>query len=74
MSAADLQPLRVLVDHRVDDVNERLVAGEEAVSAGQEVAFEPALALMLGEHLHDAAIRREVVVVGKTRRRPTRAR
>ena len=36
---ADLQPLGVLVEHRIDDVDERLVAGEEAVPAGQEIAL-----------------------------------
>jgi hypothetical protein len=46
----------VLVEHRVDDVDERLVAVEEPVPAGQEVALEPALALVLGEHFHDASI------------------
>src|SRR5450756_2493966 len=39
--AGDLQPLRVLVEHRVDDVDEGLVAVEEAVPAGQEVALQP---------------------------------
>ena len=55
--ARHLQPLRVLVEHRVDDVDERLVAVEEAVPAGQQVALEPALAEVLGEHLDHAAVR-----------------
>ena len=46
----DLQPLGVLVEHRVDDVDERLVAVEQAVPAGQQVALEPAFALVLAEH------------------------
>ena len=41
---AGLEPLGVLVEHRVDDVDESLVAGEEAVTAGEQVAFEPAFA------------------------------
>ena len=45
--ARHLQPLGVLVEHRVDDVDERLVAVEQAVSAGQQVALEPALAVVL---------------------------
>ena len=61
---ADLQPLGVLVEHRVDDVDERLVAAEEAVPAGEQVALEPALALVLAQHLHHAAVGREVVVLG----------
>ena len=55
--ARDLQPLRVLVEHRVDDVDERLVAGEQPVAAGQQVALQPALAEVLAEHLHHAAVR-----------------
>ena len=60
--ARDLQPLRVLVEHRVDDVDERLVAVEQAVAAGEQVALEPALAEVLGQDLHHAAVGREVVV------------
>jgi len=37
-----LEPLGVLVEHGVDDVHEGLVAGEEAMTAGEDVAFEPA--------------------------------
>ena len=59
---AHLEPFRVLVEHRVDDVDEGLVAGEEAMAAGQQVAFQPALAGVLGEDLHDAAFGAEVVV------------
>ena len=49
--ACDLQPFRVLVEHRIDDVDERFVAGEKAVAAGEQITFEPALAKMLAEHL-----------------------
>ena len=51
-----LQPLRVLIEHGVDDVDERLVAGEEAVAPGEQIAFEPALAHMLAEDFHDASV------------------
>ena len=32
--ASDLQPFGVLVEHRIDDVNEGLIAGKETVAAG----------------------------------------
>ena len=51
-----LQPLGVLIEHRVDDVHERLVGVEQPVPAGQQIAFEPALALVLAQHLHHAAL------------------
>ena len=60
-----LQPLGVLVEHRVDDVDKGLVAREEAVPPSEQIALQPALALVLTENLHDATIRVEVVVVGQ---------
>ena len=62
--AAGLQPFGVLVHHRVDDVDERLVAGKQAVPPGQQIAFQPALAGVLAQDLHDAAVRREVPAIG----------
>ena len=52
----------MLVEHRVDDVDERLVAVEEAVAAGEEVPLEPALAEVLGEDLHHPAVGRKMLV------------
>ena len=43
-------------------MDERLVAVEEAVPARQQVALEPALAEVLGQDLHHAAVGREVLV------------
>ena len=36
-------------------MHEGFIAGEEAVAAGEQIAFEPALAHVLAEHFHDAA-------------------
>nr|AOO94531.1 hypothetical protein [Rhizobium leguminosarum bv. trifolii] len=44
-----LQPFGVLVEHGIDDVDEGLVAGEQAVAASQQVAFQPALAEMFAQ-------------------------
>ena len=65
---ADVQPLRVLVEHRVDDVRERLVGVEEAVPAGEQVALEPPEQRVLRQHLHDPAIGRELAAVGVLRK------
>ena len=59
-----LQPLGVLVEHRIDDVDEGFVGGEEAVAPGQHIAFEPAFEGMLAQHFHDAAVGRELAAVG----------
>ena len=60
---ADLEPLCMLGEHGVDDADEGLVAVEEAVAAGQQVALEQTLADVLGEHrVHDSAVGGEMVV------------
>ena len=59
----DFQPLRMLVEHRIDDVNERLVAVEKPVPSREQIALEPAFALMLAQHLHDSALAGEELVV-----------
>ena len=53
----------MLVEHRVDDVDERLVAREESVPPGEQITFEPALALVFAQNLHDATQALDVVVV-----------
>ena len=58
----DLEPLGVLVDHRVDDVDERLIAVEQAVPTSEQVPLEPTLALVLGEHLDHPSGAGEVLV------------
>ena len=67
---ADLQPLGMLIEHRVDDVNERLVAGKKPVPAAQEIPFQPPLALVLTEHFHHAAVRSQMIVVWIAIRHP----
>ena len=58
------QPLGVQVEHRVDDVDEGFVGREEAVAAGEQIAFEPAFQRVLREHLQDAAVGRQLAAVG----------
>ena len=53
----------MLVEHGIDNVDEGLVAGEEAVPASQEIAFEPSLALVLAQHLHHPPVGCEMIVV-----------
>mmetsp|Transcript_5277 Transcript_5277/g.17823 ORF Transcript_5277/g.17823 Transcript_5277/m.17823 type:complete len:490 (+) Transcript_5277:1099-2568(+) len=57
-----LEPLGVLVDHRVHELGKGLVGGEHAVAPRQHVALEPPLARVLREDLHHAAVRRRVRV------------
>ena len=60
----DFEPFGVLVEHRIDDVDEGFVAIEEPVAAGEEIAFEPAFALVFAEDFHDAAVGGEEFVDG----------
>ena len=45
-------------------MDERLVAVEQPVPPGQQVALQPSLAHVLGQHLHHPAIGRQVIVPG----------
>ena len=54
---AHLQPLGMLRDHRINHADKAFVRGKEAVAAGQQVAFKPAFAQVLGKHrVHNAAV------------------
>ena len=70
-AGGDFEPFGVLVEHRIDDVDERFVAIEQAVAAGEEIAFEPAFALVFAEDFHHAAVGGEEFVDGDGLRLPT---
>jgi hypothetical protein len=54
----------VLVEHRIDDVNEGLIAVEQPVSSGEQIALQPTLALVLTEHgVEDAPVGREEFII-----------
>ena len=57
----------MLVEHRVDDVDERFVAVEQTVPPSEQVPLQPSLALVLAEHFHYAATRREKLIVRRCR-------
>jgi hypothetical protein len=59
----DLEPLGMLVEHRIDDVGEGLVAIEQPVAPGEQIALEPALALVFAQDLDDAASARKEFIV-----------
>ena len=52
----------MLVEHRIDDVDEGFVAREKAVASGEQISFEPALAQMLAQDLHDPALYAQIDV------------
>ena len=62
-----LQPLAVLDGLRGADHGERLVGGEQPVPSGQRVALQPAVAVVLAEHLHHPAVGGELHVLGGDR-------
>jgi hypothetical protein len=49
---AFLDPLAVLVDHGVDDVNEWLVAVKQTMATGENVTFKPALIRVSNLSMH----------------------
>ena len=54
----------MLVEHRINNVDECLVAIEKAVSSGQQITFQPAFTLMLAQHFHDPSRRRQPLIIG----------
>jgi len=60
--ACYLEPFGVLVEHRIHDVDERLVTREETVAAREEISLQPPLAQVFAQHLHHPAIGRNMVV------------
>ena len=69
MRRSNLQPFGMLIEHRIDDVDERFVAGEKTVAAGEQITFEPALTHVLAQHFHDPAVGR-FVLIGRPRSAP----
>ena len=65
-----LQPLGMLVEHGIDNVDEGLIARKEAVPPREQVAFQPALAHVLAEHLHHAAVLRQMFIHRQDRFHP----
>ena len=59
---SDLEPLGVLIEHGINDVNESLVTGKEAMTASEQITLQPALAKMLAQNFHYSAIRSDVLV------------
>ena len=45
----DLQPFRILIKHRINDMDEGFIAGEKAMPPGEQIAFEPAFAGVFAE-------------------------
>ena len=52
----------MLSEHGIYDLRESLIRSPQAVAAGEEVAFEPALAAVLAKDFHDPAVRTYLVV------------
>src|ERR1700689_893962 len=64
----------MLTEHRVDNADEGFVGIEESMSAGQQIALQPTLALMLAQHgIEHSAFRSEEFVRGNDRALPLTA-
>ena len=67
-----LQPLGVLAEHRVDDANEGLIAVEQPMPSGEQISFQPTLALVFAEHrVQHASGGREEFIIFYCLGRPT---
>src|SRR5438067_12329614 len=52
----------MLVEHRIHDVHERFVRGEQTVPAREQVAFQPALTGGFTQYFHHLAVWPKVLV------------
>ncbi|KAG1246468.1 hypothetical protein G6F65_020671 [Rhizopus arrhizus] len=59
-----IQPFGMLVEHRVKDVDECLIGGEQAMPTRQHIAFQPAFQCLFTQDFHDAPGGRQVAAVG----------
>ena len=60
----------MLIEHGIDDVDERLVAIEKTMPAGEQISFQPAFALVLAQHFHHLAGARQILIVDFSGRLP----
>jgi hypothetical protein len=55
-SIALLNPFEILIYHRVDDLDEWLVAVEYTIPSGENITLEPAFTGVLAGHFHHTAM------------------
>ena len=60
----------MLIEHRIHDVDEALIAREESVAASEQITLQPTLTHVLAQDLHHAPVRRQVLVDWKNRLHP----
>src|SRR5579872_1962029 len=64
----DLKPLGVLVEHGIDDVDERFVRREKSVASGEKIAFEHSFHGVFAKHLDDTPIHSKIAAVSVLRK------
>src|SRR5258708_35283757 len=64
----------MLIEHRIHNVDESLVAREKAMTARKQIPFQPALTHVLAEDFHDSPVGRKVLIDGETRLHPNLVR
>ncbi|KAG1237670.1 hypothetical protein G6F68_018799 [Rhizopus microsporus] len=62
-----IQPFGMLVEHRVNDVDECLIGGEQAMPTRQHIAFQPAFQCLFTQDFHDAPGGRQVAAIADSR-------
>ena len=65
-----LEPFGMLIEHRIHDVDKALVAGEEPMTAGEQITLQPALTHVLTQFLHHPSLWRQVLINRKNRFHP----
>src|SRR5438477_1577954 len=57
-----LEPFGMLIEHGIRDVDKGLIAGEEPMTAGEQITLQPALTHVLTQDLHDPSVWRQMLI------------
>src|ERR1700730_13434159 len=63
-ASSDLQPLGVLIEHGIHDVDKGFIAVEQTMAPSEQVTFQPSLAEMFTEDFHYAPVGRKILISG----------
>ena len=54
--------LSILIDHTADDLQKCFIASKHGMAASQDIALHQTLHIVFGQHFHDSAITRQILI------------
>ena len=62
---AYLEPFGVLIEHRINNMDECFVTRKKTMASGEQITLEPTLTCMLGKNFHYPPVRRQMFILGQ---------